>query len=156
VKTKVQLLFAAAIILLIGIGLNEARQWNSATALFPHVVGYPALILAIIILVLDYRATRRQDKTRKDAENAEFAAVNIRLMRYIGWLIGLVIFAWAIGIVPTVAIYIFGYMKIEGKYSWLASTCYAVAMAAFIFILFEKVLGVAWPEGALLGMLGIG
>ena len=152
-EPKIKYAFTSLLIIAIAVGLYAARVWNGETALFPHVVGYPALVLAIIILVIDIRNGRRQAKDHKAAGDDEFARVAFRTIRYFAWLVGFVVFVWAIGIVYTIPIYVLGYMKIEGKYSWLKSGIYAVATVAFIFVLFDYIFGVAWPEGVLVSML---
>jgi hypothetical protein len=77
------------------------------------------------------------------------------MVKYFAWLIGFVVLVWAIGIEYTIPVYIFSYMKIEGKYGWLKCGIYAVATTAFVTILFEYVFRVAWPEGALLRILNL-
>jgi hypothetical protein len=152
-KNRVQYVFTSLLIIAVAVGLYAAKGWNSTTALFPRVVGFPMLALTIAILAVDIKKGRRQDNDGEGNGNAEFITTTGRMVRYFGWLIGFVVLIWAIGIVYSIPIYIFSYMKIEGRYGWFKCGTYAVVMTAFIAILFDYVFGVAWPEGVLLSIL---
>jgi hypothetical protein len=147
--------FTSFFIIMIAVCLYMAKDWNSATALFPRVVGFPMLVLMIAILAIDIKNGRRQDKDGKTDDDVEFKTKTGRTVKYLGWLIGFVVLIWAIGIVYSIPIYIFSYMKIEGKYGWLKCGIYAAAMTVFIIILFEYIFRVAWPEGALIRILNL-
>jgi hypothetical protein len=154
-KNILQYGFTSFFIIMIAVCLYLAKDWNSATALFPRAVGFPMLVLMIVILARDIKNGRRRDKDGKTADDVEFIKKTGRMARYLAWLIGFIILTWAIGIDYTIPIYIFSYMKIEGKYGWLKCGIYAAATTAFTFILFEYVFRVAWPEGALFGILNL-
>lgn len=147
--------FTSLFIIMIAACLYIAKDWNSETALFPRVVGFPMLVLMIAILAVDMKKGRRQDKDGEADDNVEFITMTGRMVKYFAWLIGFLVLTWAIGIEYTIPIYIFSYMKIEGKYGWLKCGIYALATTAFITILFEYVFLVAWPEGALLRILNL-
>lgn len=154
-KNIMQYGFTSFFIIMIAVCLYMAKDWNSATALFPRVVGFPMLVLMIAILAIDIKNGRRQDKDGKTDDDVEFKTKTGRTVKYLGWLIGFVVLIWAIGIVYSIPIYIFSYMKIEGKYGWLKCGIYAAAMTVFIIILFEYIFRVAWPEGALIRILNL-
>ena len=147
--------FTSFFIIIIAVCLYKAKDWNSTTALFPRVVGFPMLVLTIAILAVDIKNGRHQDKDGETDGDAEFTKKSGRMIKYFAWLIGFVVLVWAIGIDYTIPIYIFSYMKIEGKYGWLKCGTYAVATTVFITILFEYVFRVAWPEGVLLRILDL-
>jgi len=154
-KNIMQYGFTSFLIIMTAVFLYNAKDWNSTTALFPRVVGFPMLVLTIAILAVDIKNGRRQNKDGEADDDVEFITMTGRMVKYFGWLIGFVFLVWAIGIDYTIPIYIFSYMKIEGKYGWLKCGIYAVATTAFITILFEYVFRVAWPEGALLRILNL-
>ena len=147
--------FTSFFIIMIAVCLYMAKDWNSATALFPRVVGFPMLVLMTAILAIDIKNGRRQDKDGETEDDAEFKKLTGRMIKYFAWLIGFVVLIWAIGIIYTIPVYIFTYMKIEGKYGWLKCGIYALVTAAFIAILFDYAFKVAWPEGALLRILNL-
>lgn len=147
--------FTSLLIIITAIFLYLAKDWNFETGLFPRVVGIPMLLVVIAILVVDIRKGLRQAKDGEADNDAEFTAMNLRMARYFAWLIGFIFLVWAIGIEYTIPIYIFSYMKIEGKYGWLKCGIYAVAMTVFITLLFQYVFRVAWPDGALFRILNL-
>jgi phosphatidylserine synthase len=140
----IQYAFTSLWIIAVAVALYGSRNWNSTTALFPHAVGFPILALLVVILAVDIR---KEDK--------EFLTKNRWMILYLGWLVGFAFLIWAIGMVYSIPIYLFSYMTIQGKYSWLKSGIYAAAATALVFILFQYVFGAAWPEGELLIMLGL-
>jgi phosphoenolpyruvate synthase/pyruvate phosphate dikinase len=50
----------------IAVGLYAARGWNSTTALFPRVVGFPILALTIAILAVDIKKGGAHIKRQKE------------------------------------------------------------------------------------------
>ena len=109
--------FTSILIIMIAVCLYLAKDWNPTTGLFPRVVGYPMFVLAIAILVMEIKKRRSQDKGGATDGDVEFRTMTGRMAMYFGWLIGFVVLIWAIGIVYSIPIYIFSYMKIEGKHS---------------------------------------
>jgi len=154
-KNIMQYGFTAFFIIMSAVCLYLAKDWNSMTALFPRVVGFPMLVLMIVILARDIKNARRRGKDGESDDDVEFKTMNSRMLKYFAWLIGFVVLIWAIGIDYTIPIYIFSYMKTEGKFGWLKCGIYAATMTAFITILFQYVFRVAWPEGALLSILNL-
>jgi hypothetical protein len=149
--------FTSLLIIAVAAGLYVARGWNPTTALFPRVIGFPMLALLMAILAGDIRRGRRQKENAETDGNGdiEFSAEIGRTSIYLVWLIGFGVLIWAIGIVYSIPIYVFGYLKIIGKYSWLKSGIYAAAATAVIVILFEYVFHVAWPEAAFLSIVNL-
>jgi hypothetical protein len=149
--------FTSLLIIAVAAGLYAARGWNSTTALFPRVIGFPMLALLTAILAGDVRRGRRQKEivATDGGGEREFSAEAGRASIYLGWLIGFAVLIWAIGIVYSIPIYVFGYLKIIGQYGWLKSGIYATAATAVIVILFEYVFRVAWPEAAFLSIFNL-
>jgi uncharacterized protein YqhQ len=151
--------FTSLWIIAMVIALFVSRNWNATTGLFPHVVGYPLVVLLIAILVLDIRGKTQSkdgDGEACDGETeAEFSKMTGRVALYFVWLVGFVVLVWAIGIVYTVPVYVFTYLKFQAKYSWLKSGIYAASAVAFILLLFNYIFEVGWPDGAVQHMLGL-
>ena len=150
----IQYAFTSLWIIALAVALYGSRNWNSTTALFPHAVGFPILALLVVILAVDIRKGRRQ-KEKGETEDKEFLTKNRWMILYLGWLVGFAFLVWAVGMVYSIPIYLFSYMTIQGKYSWLKSGIYAAAATAFVFLLFQYAFRVSWPEGELLIMLGL-
>jgi uncharacterized membrane protein YfcA len=154
-KNILQYAFTSLWIIAVAVALYVSRNWNSTTALFPQSVGFPILALLVFILVVDIRRGRRQKGETEADEDREFSVKNRAMTLYLGWLVGFAVLVWAIGMVYSIPVYMLSYMTIQGKYSWRKSGIYAVAATALVFVLFQYVFGVAWPDGVLLTMLGL-
>jgi hypothetical protein len=152
-KNIIQYAFTSLWIIAVAAALYVSRNWNSTTALFPHSVGYPLLVLLVVILVVDIlKARRRKEKGETESdEDRKFLHDNRWMMLYLGWLLGFAFLVWAIGMVFAIPIYVFSYMTLQGKLNWLKSILYAAAASALVFTLFQFAFKVAWPEGALVG-----
>jgi hypothetical protein len=150
-KRIMQYGFTSLLIIAVAVALYVSGKWNATTALFPQAVGFPMLALLVAVFVADIKkGRRRKEKGEADGEgDKKFSAETGLTVLYLTWLAGFIVLAWAIGLAYSIPIYIFTYMKIQGKYSWLQSGVYAVAAAAFA-ILFAYLFQMAWPEGALL------
>jgi hypothetical protein len=150
--------FTALLILAVAVGLYAAKGWNSTTALFPRVIGFPMLALLAVILAVDIARSKRGNENQEadGDEGTEFSAVTRRTAIYLGWLVGFGVLIWAIGIVYSIPVYVFFYLKIVGKYGWLKSAIYAAAAVTIIVVLFEYAFQIAWPEGALISMYNSG
>jgi phosphatidylserine synthase len=155
-KNILQYAFTSLWIMALAVALYGSRNWNSTTALFPHAVGFPILALLVVILVVDIKKGQRQKENAKAADDdREFSVKNRAMTLYLGWLAGFAALVWAIGMVYSIPVYMFSYMTIQGKYSWLKSGIYAVAATAFVFLLFQYAFRVSWPQGEFLIMLGL-
>jgi hypothetical protein len=155
-KHIVSYIFTSLWIVGVAIALYVAQGWNATTALFPKSVGYPMLALLAIILALDVRKTlRRKAQGDWSEEEKAFPARNKAMVLYLGWLVGFAVLVWAIGVLYAMPLYIFCYMKLQGKYGALKALLYAAATTGFIFLLFQYAFRVSWPEGALQMFLGM-
>ena len=65
-----------------------------------------------------------------------------------------VFFVWLIGIYVASAIYIGGFMRMQGKYGWVPTLAVALGVPGAIFLLFEKWFLVPLPKGPVERMLG--
>lgn len=152
-KNVMKYVFTSLLVIMTAVFLYTAEGWNDMTALFPRVVGFPMLVVLIVILAADVKKSRRVDKAGEADDHLYFKTTNIRMARYFSWLIGFVAIIWAVGVNYAIPVYVFSYMKIEGRYGWLKCGVYAFAATAFVIILFERIFRVGWPEGALLRIL---
>jgi hypothetical protein len=153
-KSIMQYGFTLLLIIVVAVALYVSQEWNATTALFPQAVGFPMLALLITVLAMDIKkGRRRKENGETDGEgDRKFSTVIGLTLLYLAWLAGFIVLAWAIGLLYSIPIYIFTYMKIQGRISWLQCGVYAVAATVFVFI-FGYMFQMAWPEGALLSTL---
>jgi hypothetical protein len=70
---------------------------------------------------------------------------------FFGWLVGFMISMACIGLIPTVPIFVVGYMRLEGREPWRLVWPQAICLTLFIYIVFDQLLAIPWPQ-TLLGM----
>jgi putative tricarboxylic transport membrane protein len=133
-------------------------RWGSdgpEAGYFPFYIG---LILCIASIVNGVRALRG-----KDIKDASFVSVDSMKM-VLSVLIPTTAFVAlidGIGPVPGLGIYVAsvlfvtGFMRWLGKYSWLKSVLVSVGVALFFFLMFEVGFKVPLPKGPLEAALGL-
>lgn len=159
-KRIVEYVFTLSLLIGISCALYAGRNWNATTALFPRAVGVPMLGVVMGIFVMEIVERRsRANGGNGDVENGDrdsmFRQTAGRMVRYFGWLFAFVAAIWAIGISYSIPIYLFAYMRIEGRYGWWKCVIYSSLTGGLIGIVYGYVFRVAWPEGALLRSLNL-
>jgi TctA family transporter len=72
-----------------------------------------------------------------------------RAANYFGWLLGFFAVAYVVGLLPSMFIFMVGYIRFEGRESWKLTLYIAVPMWIGSYLLFHKVLLVIWPQSVL-------
>ena len=72
-----------------------------------------------------------------------------RIMGFFGWFAGGAVAVWLLGIIVALPLLILLYSFIEGREKWWISLVTAGGGFAFLWGLFERVMGMKWPSGAL-------
>jgi hypothetical protein len=70
---------------------------------------------------------------------------------FFGWLVAFMISMACIGLIPTVPIFVVAYMRLEGPERWTLVWPQAVSLTLFIYIVFDQLLAIPWPQ-TLLGI----
>jgi len=135
-------LFSAALAAAAAYAVLTALRWPSKAALFPLVMGIPLLVLALVQMLIDLRAPG----TREDAPGAGRAA-----MAVLAWMAAFIALVLLLGFPLAVPLFIFGYLTIAGRESWVLSLVLAsIAWAAF-YLLFQRLLHFPFEAGLLIG-----
>jgi hypothetical protein len=71
---------------------------------------------------------------------------------FFGWLAGFMASMACIGLIPTVPIFVIGYMRLEGREPWRLVLPQAISLTLFIYVVFDQLLAIPWPQ-TLLGIL---
>ena len=80
-----------------------------------------------------------------DYGDLDVRTIFIRAARYFGWLLAFFGAAALIGLLPSMFLFLVGYMRFEGKESWRLTLLIAVPMWVFSYSLFHTLLLVQWP-----------
>ena len=75
-----------------------------------------------------------------------------RAAAQIAWLVGLTVLIHLIGMLPAAFVFIFAYTLVEGRMRTAHAALLALAYAAAMFLLFDRILHMPWPN-ALIGDL---
>lgn len=116
------------------------------------VVSIPALILCVIQLVQDLKKRNAQGVGSKNDfidlardETIPPRVVLLRGMRYLGWMVGLVVLAYIVGFKIAVFVYFILFLKLEARARWLTTLILTAIAGYLIFVHLEKLLSIYWP-----------
>lgn len=147
-------LFSGVILLVALWALYATRDWPSNTALYPRVVSVPFILLATAEFVLSLRGRdggeggRAMDVQMPTVTTPEIAIR--RTMTTIFWLLGFFGGIWLLGFPVAVPIFVFAYLKFQGRESWVMSIGLAAAAWAGFYVLFVRLLHLPFLQGILL------
>ena len=161
-------LFTMFMIALIGTALLVSLRWDFSAKVVPIVVGTTGLLMAAMSLFNDMcrkpvAAAPRgladqarqevagtiQEKIHMDltSDTAHLPVREIVLgaCRFFGYLIAFMGVMWLIGLIPTVALFVLLFMRLEGPERWSLVVPYAVVLVLGIYVVFDWFMAVPWP-----------
>ncbi len=147
-------LFSALLVLLIVWALWESRHWGFRTRLFPWVIGFPALALALMQLNLEFTAFSHSKAAEKVQQLGEEAAlVRRRTVSISAWIFGFFVAIWLLGFSIAVPFSTFLYLKVGARERWPITVILTLLAWGGFSGLFEFILHVPFPEGLLFSWL---
>lgn len=137
-----------------------AQRYGPVPRLLPTVVGVSLLVLCALDLASRFdtragavlRATLGADF--RNREMGHDPVLRAELVQ-IGWMAGCILLMLAIGILPTVPVFIALYMRRVGGRPWIASILAGLAVLLFVTVVFEMLLDYALYRGLLFDPKGI-
>jgi hypothetical protein len=124
--------------------------------LIVFVLGGAGLLLVLAQLLVDYRARRSPVSSDKkpEYELAAFDTADPRATRrgaleMWGWVLALIASVRLFGLQVSVPLFVLAYSKTYGA-KWLVSIGMTVFIVAFLFVVYEQVMHIYWPEPLLL------
>jgi TctA family transporter len=156
-------LFPVVLIGAIGFLMLQTARWPAMTRLVPDIVTYTALgAIGISLLNGIFRRGPRLLQSAADEakggaeqvlhmdiveENEGMSNAQIlgRGLIFFGWLLAFLFGMWTIGIIPTIPLFIIGFMRIEARERWKLVLIMAAGMTAFVYAVFDQMLHLAWP-----------
>jgi hypothetical protein len=141
-------LFTLSVAAIIAVALFQSRNFGYRAGLFPWVIGIPTLLLALVQLTKDLRS----EKKDRSAEHKEISPeiARKRTLSIIAWTVGCFLAIWLLGFSYAVPLFIFAYLKLEGREGWLMSIAVTFCSWLFFYLLFERMLNVPFPDPLLL------
>ncbi|MFN4282601.1 MAG: tripartite tricarboxylate transporter permease [Alphaproteobacteria bacterium] len=164
-KFQLSSLFYVFFISLIAFMLWQASKWNYDARIAPDIVGGLALVAASISFF--YHLCRRpgtkhalgigekaqeeiQQKlhmdTATDHSSLSKKTVLLRAGIFFAYTVGFMISMAIIGLLPTIPLFVVAFMRIEAREPWKLVLPQAVVMTLAIWLLFDKLLTIPWPQ----------
>lgn len=157
---KIELTFIINVILLVVFiyAPLSAREWPYATRLFVWAISVPTLLCLIAQLGIDLRRTKQPGTWEEVLETADLPVdrsiplqiVFSRGMNFLGWFLGLFVGIWLIGFQVALPLFLILYLLTQAQSGWLLSLGVAGSVMIVQFVLFDRLLQIAWPKGILI------
>ncbi len=142
-----KLLFTLFIAALLAGALQIARDWSIRASIIILVLGGIGLALAVAQLVSDFKNLRSRKSAAALTMEAPALEVSSRWGNFEiwAWILGFYGFIHIVGFPLAVPLFVFSYTKVYGG-GWILSAALAVMSWGFVFLLFDTLLHVPWPE----------
>jgi putative tricarboxylic transport membrane protein len=163
-------LFTLFFISVIATMVIAALPWHFSAKLVPLVVGSVALTCAGLSLLnevfrkpetsaagLSEQAQQEVGQAihmdlTSDTDHLPMRVVAERALRFFGYLIAFMGSMAVIGLIPTAALFVVIFMRLEGPERWKLVLIYAAVLAGSIYLVFDRFMAIPWPP-TLLGQL---
>ena len=134
-----------------------ASQWDFEARLIPHVVSVAAMIfIGWLILSALFVAPGEKVETADvhfdiSADYGDLLSGEVfkRAARYFVWLLFFLAVASVVGLLPSMFLFMVGYMIFEGKESLKVTLIVASSVWVMSYLLFHKLLVIPWPQSVL-------
>jgi TctA family transporter len=164
-------LFTLFFIVLLGAMVIAALPWAFAAKLVPMIVGLIGLLVAGLSLFnemcrkqtaagdegLAEQAQHEVGQTihmdlTSDTAHLPISTIASRAARFFGYLVAFMGCMALIGLIPTAAIFVVVFMRLEGPEKWRLILPYVAVLLFGIYIAFDQFMAIPWPP-TLLGHL---
>lgn len=137
-------------------------EWPKHSRFFVLAIAIPGLLLTVILFVRErwWSGSERRSASPAYADtplDADVPAgiIHRRMLNVFGWIFFLFGLIWLAGFEIAVPIFTFVYLKFQARESFWVSGLLCGAMIVLIVGVFDLILHVPWPKGALQGWLGL-
>jgi TctA family transporter len=153
------LFFVALFVYVLRETFYEIRPLEERAALFPMVLGFPCLALALAAFGQELLHTFRRSIDPTDPPEApssfEPAIIRGRALSIVAWTLGFFLAIWLLGFVIAVPVASFLYFQFAGGEKWSVSVPLSLVAGAIFYGLFDYLLHLPFPEGTLLAWLNL-
>ena len=148
------LIVATLMLVLAAAVLSMAYGFEGGSGLFPRFIGWIFVVLAGSEVILQLKALLAQ-KQAGFTDNAdvrqESRANLIKEMKGLLWLAVLLVGIYLVGIMITLPVYLFSFMRLSGNRSVQQSAIIALCSTAFVYSLFVLLLDYKLYPGIIFG-----
>lgn len=158
-------LFTMFVIAVIASALVASTSWGLKAQIIPLIVGVAGLVASSLSLFNDMCRKPKQatpeslvDQAQHEVEQKihmdltsdtaflPLREIASRALRFFLYLIAFMGVMATIGLIPTVFVFVIAFMRFEGPERWSLVIPYAAILVAFIYIAFDQVMAVPWPQ----------
>jgi TctA family transporter len=161
---RAEQLFTVFMLCVLGGMVAMALRWDFSAKVVPLVVGTIGVSMVVLSLLNE---TFRRPKAAGEASWTEQAqqeveakihmdlasdtahlgvrTVATRAARFFGYLLGFMAVMSVIGLIPTAAIFVVLFMRLEGPERWSLVIPYMVVLVGSIYVVFDQFMSVPWP-----------
>jgi hypothetical protein len=152
VHSRSSLALSLAVMVASGAGTLAALDWPLKAKLFPMVIGIPLFFLAAAEVAWILLSKTPEEKTAQ-AEISP-AIARRRSLLGAGWILGLLASVVLLGFPIAVPLFVFLYLKLQGREGWVISIAIALGTWGLFYGLFDRLLHLPFPAGWLLSWFG--
>lgn len=167
-------LFYLLFIGLFGTMLYQAYSWNFDARIVPTIVGWSGLMFCTLSLInqifrkpealegdisivetaMESVETKETKETiqkihmdiQSDTAHIPPKTIVLRAFIFFGWMVAFMASMATIGLIPTSPIFIIAFMRLEAREPWKIVIPYALSMVTFVYVVFDKLLTIPWPQ----------
>src|SRR5581483_3522170 len=150
---KASLVLSVGIMALSAWAAVSALAWPLKAALFPLVISIPVFCLATAELLWSVFGSSGKSEEMMDFQLSTHlppAVMARRTLLAIAWTLGFFALIVLVGFLIAVPLFVFLYLKIQGREKWLFSVILTLATWAFFYGLFDQLLHLPFPDGWLI------
>jgi hypothetical protein len=141
--------FAAAII--------TSSEWALAARLMPQTVSAVGLLVVTCAGIGVYVRRRAGETIIQPREVSDLSPLDAledrqlyaRMGVMLAWVLSILVGTVLIGLLPMLFVFMVGFMRVEGNQSWFRTLAIALGMWVSMFILFDQLLVMPWPQSYL-------
>jgi len=150
--------FSLFIVVVFACALWKSRTFPFTTGFFPWVIGFPVLALALFQLIMDMKGkggTGDPDMLPEARPDLPENVVNRRTAITFAWIFAWFVGIWLFGFTIGAPLCTFIQLKFGEREKWPLSLILTFIAWAFLYIVFERLLYVPFPEGELFVWLNL-
>ncbi|MFQ5539682.1 MAG: tripartite tricarboxylate transporter TctB family protein [Candidatus Binatia bacterium] len=161
-KVQPRAIFGLLVLLFFVFLVWEAREWRPQARLYPWVIGFPMVVLAVLHLAKELRGKIGQKKGSEQGTPVDFqftkgidpVTARRRTINIFCWIVGSVAGLWLVGFSITIPLLCFLYLKVHSGEGW-PMTIVLTGVAWLVFWgLFDRFLRLPFPEGKIFLWMG--
>jgi TctA family transporter len=157
VRSGPGLAFTLLIVAVLAAALWQSRNFGFRAGLFPWAIGIPLLTLSALLLVLQLAGRESPQAAGLAGSDLGISAGEARRRTAVilGWVVGYLVAIWLLGFTLAGAVCTLLSLKIGSGERWPITLAMTAGTAAFIYIVFVRVLHVPFPAAQILVWFGV-